>query len=160
PVPIQTSGTSRATEYLDILFPDNPLVCLGVTHEKQGKFEYHCEVLPRETWRGAEHLYELIVPSPMIARQGINKAGKMSKRCLANTGPRRFLVVEFDEGSLNTHAALLWHLSQFAPLVCCVFSGGKSLHGWFFVDGEPEDRVERFFDYAVSLACDPATWSR
>jgi len=136
-----------------VLFPDAPLVCLGMSVKE-------CWTRPREEWRGAEHLYELIVPSPMKARCGFNKKGKMSNRCLDNTGPRRHLVVEFDEGDLDTHAALLWHLSQIAPLVCCVFSGNKSLHGWFFVAGEPEERIEEFFAYAVSLGADPATWTR
>jgi hypothetical protein len=84
----------------------------------------------------------------------------MSSRCLDNTGSRRYLVVEFDEGEIDTHAALLWHLAQYAPLVCCVHSAGKSLHGWFHVEGEPEERIEEFFAYAVSLGADPATWTR
>ena len=81
-------------------------------------------------------------------------------RCLANTGPRHYLVVEFDQGSFDQHAALLWHLRKFAPLMICVHSGGKSLHGWFFVADESEPVIEEFFRYAVSLGADPATWTR
>jgi hypothetical protein len=79
---------------------------------------------------------------------------------LANTGPRRFLICEFDHGHADEHAALLLHLGRFAPLVCVVHSGGKSLHGWFLVAGQLGDQVERFFRYAVSLGADRATWTR
>jgi hypothetical protein len=30
-------------------------------------------------------------------------------------------------------SALLWHLASWLPLVVVVHSGGKSLHGWFYV---------------------------
>jgi hypothetical protein len=79
---------------------------------------------------------------------------------LSNTGPRRFLICEFDQGAADAHAALLLHLGQFAPLVCAVHSGGKSLHGWYFVAGQPDAKVEKFFRYAVSLGADRATWTR
>ena len=97
----------------------------------------------------------------MTAPYGQTKSGgKRSMRCLDNTGPRRFLIVEFDDGTFDKHSALLWHLGKFAPLVMCVHSGGKSLHGWFFVADEPEPTIEKFFRYAVSLGADPATWTR
>ena len=83
-----------------------------------------------------------------------------SKHSLDNTGPRRFLVIEFDQGDVDTHAALLLHLGSFAALVCAVHSGGKSLHGWFYVYGQPEEKVLRFFRYAVSLGADPQMWTR
>ncbi len=84
----------------------------------------------------------------------------MSAHTLDNTGPRRFLVTEFDSGTLDDHAALLLHLAAYDPLVLAVHSGGKSLHGWFFCAGEPEEKLERFMRYAVSLGADPATWTR
>jgi hypothetical protein len=62
---------------------------------------------------------------------------------------------------LDQQAALLWHLAQFAPsLALVVYSGSKSAHGWFFCEGQPEDKIQRFFDYAVSLGADSRTWSR
>src|SRR5262249_31094789 len=91
---------------------------------------------------------------------GITKDGRESEHTLANTGPRRFLVVEFDSGDVDEQAALLMHLAEIAPLVVAVRSGGKSLHGWFFVHGQPEEMVLRLFRYAVSLGADPATWIR
>lgn len=71
-----------------------------------------------------------------------------------------FLVVEFDRGTPDEHAALLTHLASFAPMVCTVHSGGRSLHGWFLVHGQSDEKVLRFFRYAISLGADPATWTR
>ena len=96
----------------------------------------------------------------MCAVSGLTKDGRPSRHTLANTGPRRFLVCEFDTGAADDHASLLLHLATLAPLVCAVHSGGKSLHGWFYVHGQPEAKVERFFRYAVALGADPATWTR
>ena len=84
----------------------------------------------------------------------------LSAHTLDNTGARRFLICEFDTGTADEHATLLLHLGTFAPLVCAVHSGGKSLHGWFYVHGQPEAKIEKFFRYAVSLGADRATWTR
>lgn len=51
-------------------------------------------------------------------------------------------------------AAIIAHLSTYTPLVMVVWSGGKSLHGWFRLYGEREDKAQRFIDYALSLGAD------
>jgi len=140
-------------EIIDQLFPGNPLLCCG-------RSQFNFDTKPREDWRGELMHLQFIVPSPMSAITGLTKEGKKSKHCLTNTGPRRFLVVEFDNGTTDEHAALLLHLATFAPMVCAVHSGGKSLHGWFYVDGQSDDKVLKFFGYAVSLGADHATWTR
>jgi hypothetical protein len=152
PVRIEDNA-SRAEATIDLLFPGNPLLCCGVS---QSDFDTR----PRDDWRGQLSSHQLIVPSPMSSVLGQTKDDRPSKHTLANTGPRRFLVCEFDQGAADEHAALLLHLGGFAPLVCVVHSGGKSLHGWFFVSGQPDDRVLKFFRYAVSVGADPATWTR
>ena len=116
--------------------------------------------MPRDVWRGLLAARQFIVPSPMSKVVGITKAGKPSKHSIDNTGPRRFLVIEFDEGTFDQHAAVLAHLARYAPLVLAVHSGRKSLHGWFYVSGQPEATVEKFFSYAVSLGADPQLWTR
>jgi hypothetical protein len=143
----------RTEEIIDRLFPGDPLLCCGAS---QSQFDTR----PRAAWRGELSGLALIVPSPMTALTGLTKEGKESAHSLNNTGPRRFLVVEFDTGTTDEHAALLIHLAGYAPMVCAVHSGGKSLHGWFFVACQPEDRVLKFFRYAVSLGADTATWTR
>ena len=138
---------------VDKLFPGNSLLCCG-------KSNSDFDTKPREEWRGQLSQLQFIVPSPMSAISGQTKDGKESKHTLANTGARRFLICEFDTGTGDEHAALLLHLGTFAPLVCAVRSGGKSLHGWFCVHGQPDAKVEKFFRYAVSLGADRVTWTR
>lgn len=146
-------GGQHTEEIVDRLFPGNPLLCCG-------KANNNFATKPREEWRGQLSELQLIVPSPMSARTGLTKDGRESAHTLDSTGARRFLVCEFDTGTPDEHAAILMHLGQFAPLVCTVHSGGKSLHGWFFVAGKPDEKVLKFFRYAVSLGADSATWSR
>jgi hypothetical protein len=96
----------------------------------------------------------------MTAVQGVTQEGRTSRHTLTNTGRPRFLICEFDSGTEDEQAALLLHLASFAPMVCAVHSGGKSLHGWFLVEGEPEEKMLKFFRYAVSIGADSATWTR
>jgi hypothetical protein len=96
----------------------------------------------------------------MTARSGPTKEGKQSAHALSITGPRRFLVVEFDQGNADDHAALILHLAARAPLAIAVHSGCKSIHGWFYCLGQPEENLRSFIRYAVSLGADPATWCR
>ncbi|MFT5470267.1 MAG: hypothetical protein ACI8UO_005394 [Verrucomicrobiales bacterium] len=104
---------------------------------------------------------ELIVPSPMTGPFGKRKSdGELSKHTLDNTGPRRFLVIEFDQGSLDEQAGLIWELGTRAPLIMVVFSGSKSLHAWFSCADVPETELRKFMNYAVTLGADKATWTR
>ncbi|MEP6603660.1 MAG: hypothetical protein ABJB69_06920 [Spartobacteria bacterium] len=144
---------SRAEEIIDRLFPGDPLLCVG---RRNSEFATR----HRETWRGKLAKLQLIVPSPMSAQFGRTQDGRVSEHTLENTGPRRFLVIEFDTGTVDDHAALLLHLAERDPLVLAVHSGGKSLHGWFYFTGKTEERLRRFMRYAVSLGADPATWTR
>jgi hypothetical protein len=107
--------------------------------------------------------------------------------CLANTGPRRFIVCDVDIKPLDRHgnptiyaplidkwtkcgvtiqdaaAAILTCLSEHGPLVMVVHSGNVSLQGWFFCAGEDEDEnsnLRSFFQSAVILGCDRAGWTR
>jgi hypothetical protein len=145
-------------EIIDRLFPGNPLLCCG-------KSSSDFDTKRRDDWRGQLCALQLITPSPMSALLGRKKNPKQgesewSAHTLNNTGPRRFLICEFDTGTTDEHAALLLYLGTFAPLVCAVHSGGKSLHGWFYVHGQPDVKVEKFFRFAVSLGADRATWTR
>jgi hypothetical protein len=140
-------------EIIDVLFPGNPLLCVG---RDSAKFATR----HRDDWRGKLAHTQLIVPSPMVACVGTTQEGKRSEHSLDNTGPRRFLVVEFDQGTADEHAALLLHLAERAPFAVAVHSGGKSLHGWFYCAGQQEGRLQDFMCYAVMLGADPATWTR
>jgi len=152
--PVRIEDNAAHTEgIIDALFPGNPLLCCGKSNSA-------FDTRPREDWRGQLAELALIVPSPMSAVEGVTKEGKQSRHALSNTGPRRFLVVEFDDGGLDDHAATLLHLGRFAPLVLAVHSGNKSLHGWFLVGGQPDPKVVKFFRYSVSLGADARLWTR
>ena len=172
--PVRLDENASAEELIDRLFPSNPLLCCGWTNKRFGTGT-------REEWRGKLGKLQFIVPNPMSAEEGRRKSdGELSPRTLENTGLRLYLVVECDfnpEGPTplaaltrklnedgitvaNMCAAVLWRLSELAPLAMIVHSGGKSLHGWFPCAGQPEERLRRFMRYAVSLGADPATWTR
>ena len=153
PVRYET-GDAQTEALIDLLFPSNPLLCCG--HTKSA----FC-TRPREGWRGRMDRRQFIVPSPMTAEKGLTKDGKLSYHALDNTGERRFLIVEFDDNlGEDSQAARHWHLSRLAPLVLAVHSGGKSVHGWYFCEGQPESKLKKFMSYAVSLGADKATWTR
>ena len=164
------SNAPRTDEIIDILFPGNPLLCCGWNR-------HHFDTRPRNHWYKLDDL-QFIVPNPMTARRGPTKARKISAHALSITGERRFLIVEFDfdasrspeEARLLTKlrregrderdlcAALLLHLAEIAPLVLAVYSGGISLHGWFYCDGQAEQTLRRFMQHAVELGADKAGW--
>jgi len=152
PVRIEDSK-SHTEEIIDTLFPNNPLLCAG---RSNCDFATHT----RGEWRGKLAALQLIVPSPMSAPRGITQEGKESAHALSNTAARRFLVIEFDHGGVDEHAALLLHLAARAPLAIVVHSGSRSLHSWFYCAGQTEERLQRFMRYAVSLGADRATWTR
>jgi hypothetical protein len=170
------SKEPKTEEILDTLFPGNPLLCFG---RSASSFW----TSPREFWRGRESGFQFIVPNPMIKETGVTKDGKKSKRCLENTGPRRFLVAEFDIvddderwapcvvawkekgiSVLDANVALLIELARRGlprlPLALAVHSGGKSIHAWYFCEGLTEEQLRPFMARAVRLGADPATWTR
>ena len=165
------SNEPNTDKVIDLLFPGNPWLCCGWTRHR-------FDTRTRMHWYRLQDL-QFIVPSPMIARRGLTREGKLSAHALSNTGSRRFLIVEFDFDASNSDeetrllerlstegrdvrdlcAALLLHLAEKAPLALAVHSGGKSLHGWFYCQGVPEEQVWRFFRYAVSVGADHANWT-
>jgi hypothetical protein len=144
---------SHCEEIIDTLFPGNPLFCCG-------KSSFDFATRHREHWRGELGDLQLIVPNPMTSRVGRTQDGKVSEHALENSGPRRFLVIEQDIGTVDEQAAILLYLAQFAPLAIVVHSGSKSLHGWFFCQGQSEERLRAFMHHAVIFGADPATWTR
>lgn len=71
---------------------------------------------------------------------------------------RRFLVVESDELSITQQTALLWALGKEWKLAAVVYSGGKSLHGWFRWSNEWDDPLAQREIKARLKAyhCDPS----
>jgi hypothetical protein len=121
----------------------------------------------------------------MRAQYGRTVDGHLSQHSLDATAPRLFLVIEFDftpgnargeptiwkplidrcaargRSILDMNAALVWHLSKSAFLWMVVFSGGKSLQGWFACKGTREQPVAEWFQgEALALGACPSTWCR
>jgi hypothetical protein len=140
-----------AHQVLPVLFPGNPLIWAATSVRPEAG-----DTLPLQQWLPVAGMQQFIVPNPMISRD-IPCNGK-SKRCLTNTGPRVYLVIESDSGTADEQAAILWHLAHFARLAIAVHSGSKSIHGWFYVADRAEEQNRAFMEYAVSLGADPATW--
>lgn len=142
----------HTAEILERLFPNDPWLCVG------SKYKFSTHHLSQ--FKSLSDTSEQIVPSPMLAKYGHTKNGKLSQHTLDATGPRRFLVIEGDGTSKDHQAAILLHLAERAPLAMVVDSGGKSLHGWFFVAGKTDEQLTPFFRRACALGADDRLWLR
>lgn len=169
PIPDSTDETVR------ILYPADSIICVG-------RDPGHVITAPLRNFTGLE-AKELIVPNPMSALRSVDAEGRKHTRCLANTGPRRFIVTDFDIKSTDKHgnptmyydliqrwaaagvsvqdatAALI--MSLVGPLVMVTYSGNVSLQAWWFAAGEDESldgRMRAFFETAVIYGADRAGW--
>jgi hypothetical protein len=140
-----------AGEILGRIFEDDEFVCMGES------VRFARTLL----WRNRENFeMPLYVPSPMTAEKGSNKKGDPSHRCSDNTGSRRVLVIEFDGlPNADDQIRLHHHLSTLAPLVYVAHSGGKSYHGGYWCEGQDEEKLGQFMEYAVRLGADYMTFT-
>ena len=152
----------------------NPLICFGADDRFWTR--------PFTAVKNLLHIHAQIVPSPMRTQQGMTQAGYPSEHSKDGVGERAFIVAEFDfakttpkgkptiwvpllerceaEGiaALDIQAALLAALSRERPLWMVVFSGGKSLQGWFPCQGEDEQKLLAWFNTsALRLGACPST---
>lgn len=161
-------GVGHTEEIIDVLFPGDPLLCTALTRNNFATKQ-------RTEWRGQLGSRAYIVPSPMLAVEGLTQEGKRSQHTLEATGRRVYQVIEFDFRSdhplmaewdaagltvADVCAALHLHLASLMPLACVTSSGGKSLHGWFLVYRFSELVQHKFMSDAVRLGADPALWCR
>jgi len=155
---------SHTEDALHLLFSGNPLLCVG--RSSSDFWTDH-----RLTLRGTLSDLQFIVPCVMTSHFGLTLDGRNSAHSLANTGERKYLVIECDYNadevrqlndwgvsSTDAGAAVLGWLSHYLPLALAVWSGGKSIHGWFNLLGAPHEYVARFMDVAYALGADLATW--
>jgi hypothetical protein len=102
----------------------------------------------------------------MTGPQGAGLDGRITSRCLANTGPRQWLVIEFDTGTADEQAALHWYLDSMAAgagwprLKLAVHSGNKSLHGWYGPVTSEDDARDLFAFARLYCGCDLHTWPK
>lgn len=136
--------------FVDELFPGNPLLCCGAS-------QFDFDTLPREGWRSRSSTLQFIVPALMTSRTGLTEVGKKSAHSKANTGQRRYLVLDFDDPPSEQHASLCWELRKYGPLVLVLQSGGKSLHAWF--RAEECELMGKFFRFALVCGADRQLWA-
>jgi hypothetical protein len=114
---------------------------------------WNMDTRPLSEWLGYGDLreYQYMVPSPM------HDAGRGKKfKCDKNTSKRLWQIIEFDSGTREDQLKLLKFLSRYEdwPLGMIVFSGGKSLHGWFGAYEKTEYDIRTFFLEATKLGAD------
>lgn len=139
---------------LNALYADDELLCLAFDIRS-------ASTMPRHNWHGKEPAMQFIVANPMTATIGRTQDGKLSARCLdIATTSRRYQVIEFDRGTPWEQAAILssLHTEDRIPLIMVVWSGGKSMHGWFDVRALSENEKHDFFAWACTLGADPSLW--
>lgn len=152
----EASLSQETAFYIEQLYRPSNLVCGGYS-----AFEFVTRMrneIRDYAANGAN--FEYVNPSPMSAFVGTNKDGAVSDHTEDNTGPKIYQVVEFDSGTIHEHAAVLTHLAKRLPLALMVYSGGKSLHGWFYCPLAPAETMHAFFTEACSLGADRVMWGK
>jgi hypothetical protein len=152
PAPVM-SGKSPEF-FLEAMFPGDPLLCVGAT-------AYAMDTRPLSEWQGMLRPMQFLVPSPMTAVTGPRKEdGRESFHTESNTGPRKYLVTEFDGPTKPQQMARVRSLEAFGGLglVAVVDSAGKSLHAWWRAGDEPLNH--NFFTRACKLGADQRLWLR
>jgi hypothetical protein len=109
-------------------------------------------IRPLEEWRQiSAKLIQFIAPNPFV------KCG--NQRTKENAAERMWAVVEFDRGTLEEQAKKLdWldEVSLWLRLAMVVFSGNKSLHGWFTCYGLGATKLRDFYRIATRIGADGA----
>ena len=143
------------TEVMRALYHSDDLLCMALDIRS-------AITQPLRLWRGTEAAMQFIVANPMVDTIGRTQEGKLSFRCHGNaTRSRNYQVVEFDRGTPEQQAGILSSLhSEDVPLVLVVWSGGKSMHGWFDVRDLEETEKQTFFGEAVRLGADASLWDQ
>jgi len=154
-VPYPVRSSEPPEHFLRAMFSADPLLCCGMT-------AYAMDTRPLSEWCGMLHPMQFIVPSPMSAVMGPRKEdGKESFHAESNTGPRKYLVTEFDGPDKPRQMARIASLRALGTLslALLVDSAGKSLHGYWTAD--PCEGVNRmFFEHACKLGADERLWLR
>jgi hypothetical protein len=138
---------------LQLLFERESLICMGQT-------KYNPSIRTVKEFCSSNEIGEYIVPRTMLGECNLNDQGEVSARCNNNTGPERYVVIEFDHSSSSEQLSIIKHLKDFLPLVLVIHSGNKSFHSWFNGCNAPAERVQRFRQYAAALGADTALFTK
>jgi hypothetical protein len=150
---ISPSSLPNASSAVSTLFHPSELLCMASK-------PFNAKTAKLEEWLPVCDSLPFMVASPMTALTGVNLSGKQSARCIANTGLRRYAVVEFDHDSPETQLACIKKLAEVLPVTLILHSGGKSYHAWFYVEHLEPKIVVDFLCGAAILGADPAVFVR
>jgi len=147
--------------------PDRPIDALYEMFGDQmiviGRSQQHAELIRFSELTDVNlSTYQFVVPNPANKENGFTKFGKLSHRCLDMIPTRWYLPIEFDSKdlSLDGQCKIHYHLAKQRELRMLVYSGGKSVHGWYYVNGIPEEDNRKFMQYAISVGADLMMWTR
>jgi hypothetical protein len=132
---------------IEDLFPEDALICCS----REKAWGTETRLIPE--FGDELDRFSFIVPQAMTTREGLtqDKPPKKGPRTLNNTGPWRFFVYESDSLSLDKQAAVIYTLASIQPLALAVFSGGKSIHAYFYVGALSEQELLEFQCLAIRL---------
>jgi hypothetical protein len=155
PVPYPILSEEPPEFFLRQMFAPTDLLCIGAT-------AFAMDTRSLQEWDGMLRPMQFLVPSPMISETGPRKQdGQPSFHAESNTGPRKFLITEFDGASKPAQMARIRSLEARGPLflAAVVDSGGKSLHAFWRASRAENENFE-FFSFACRLGADPRLWLR
>lgn len=142
-------GIQQAKALLSI-FPSDDLVWAGDVHHSIGKDDLETSEGQRRKTEVATHFRkarawsEAIdsgeIPGPRVCGCSFRNGTRYTRSAEA-VSAHRFLVIEHDKLSLDTQGAMLRWLREGCGLRlrAIVFTGGKSLHGWFDYPVQPRE---------------------
>jgi hypothetical protein len=129
-------------------YDDNDIICMG-----EDVFSMHSDFVENWKHRTEEELqdYQYICPNPL---KNLDDGRKE-----INIKERKFIIFESDHDLLaknwNGQSAVIERLTAILPLRMVVYSGNKSLHGWFdATDADAESHLWRFNKMAIRLGAD------
>jgi hypothetical protein len=148
---------ATGSEAIAALYPPAALVCVAATR-------FHFDVIPAAAAAKSAHRLQYIVANRMTRPIGKTRAGKESPRTKDNActeHSRRWAVIEFDTGDApEDQISVLSSLhTTRAPLTMAVWSGNKSIHGWFDLGKLRKTEKRRFYQFARYLGADNALWN-
>ncbi|MFC7335755.1 hypothetical protein ACFQY0_01095 [Haloferula chungangensis] len=148
--PMEDPETISPEGIIRRLFPDpETLLCIGRSNRE----------FKTATLAGFDDLknHQFIVAAPMIARWGKTQTGKPSQHTKEATGPRAYIVCDFDDPPPEQHPSIIMQLMKFRGAALVLSSGGKSKHAWFPTTPHT-DRDRIFWRTCLALGADPALY--
>ena len=135
------------------LFPDDGLLLITPKVKWQS-----CNIFMRDVWLSSR--YNEACKCSYMSSNYLSRADMNCSYAGMEGIERRWLVVEGDRGSLEQQMWIHQELnSEFGNLGLVLYSGGKSLHAWYLVEGMTEEQRFELFSMAIDLGIrDINTW--